>query len=823
MMHTKLIQKAFLTAILCSSTLLYSQAVGPRPAVPADLTVWLTGSPEDAVVDLSQGPGLMLMGGGSEVTKTFANRAFPRIPGGNIVVLRTTGSDGYNDYFFNEVIPSGPNKPSSVETLRVDSASKANSDYVAWVLSGAEMIWFAGGDQSSYTSNWRGTKVEQGMRDAWARGALLGGTSAGMAIGGEFIYDPGTQSSLTTANAAANPYHPSLIITPRLFDSPWMNNVITDTHFRNRNRMGRLMGMMAHLRQEGRATDALIGVAASESSGIYIDQNGLGTVDLNANGDAVYILEEQPTTARVQVVAGQVLKYSNLARYRLEDGDTYNFADGSTTVEAMNLSIDGTNPASVYSPTDPYAVVGGVVEPPLDGYVYYEFFTDTTATLAQLGFTVEDLSQGNTWAASTQSNRRVARINFNSTRVKDDWLFTPAFNVEAGTEYLLEFWAQAGGSGTRDDFDVWGGNFSTAATMTAGGELLLSYDDVGTSNAPPILSPFTASHTFTATTTGTYRIAWHARSPQDQNDIRIDDITVRSLGVIPLPQELLSPKDGEQTIFPESFLMLPKDAAVTTTTVRLSTSPFQLDQEASVVARLTNTYFADPGTLVPGEAYYARVDASNSAGTTEGSVILFSALTPAIKPGDLFLTQNFDLPYAFLSINPGYPQLPKGFTAIDGDGQISATGAVSSWFVSESTLVRSAPNALATRYNPNAVGNNDWVFFPTIKTSATHQTILELYARARSAEFPETVEFFVADPQQETSIVEDHEFLQSITVTSTTYEPFQVILPPNQTLRPALRYSSVNQSQVLVDDVMIALGEPLELPVTGDLWVFVEN
>lgn len=339
-----------------------AQVAGPRPTKPGNLTVFLTGDQADAVVDLSQGPGALLMGGSTEVTKAFRDRIFPRMPGGDIVVLRTNNSSAYNDYFYSQ-ITTGPNRPNSVETMVVNTRAKANSDYVEWVLATAEFIWMAGGDQSQYTDNWRGTKVEAQLRAAWQRGAFIGGTSAGMAVTSSFIYDPGSASSLTTASAAADPYNASMRITGDLIGINWLANSITDTHFKERDRMGRLMGMMAYLRQEGRADGALRAVAASEQCGIFIDRNGMGFVDTNTGRDAVYILEETPETARVQVAAGQPLVYTGVRRYRLPDGATFNFATGVASVPALTLSIDGRNSGDVYTPADPYIVAPEVPTP----------------------------------------------------------------------------------------------------------------------------------------------------------------------------------------------------------------------------------------------------------------------------------------------------------------------------------------------------------------------------------------------------------------------------------------------------------------------------
>jgi cyanophycinase len=514
----------FATFPLCS----HSAPLPTRPALPPGLVSYLSGTPQDTLLTIPEGPGIILMGGGTEVDAVFRDKAFPLMPAGNIVVLRTNNSDGYNSYLFDE-ITTGPNKPSSVETLVVDTRAKADTEYVAWALSAAEMIWFAGGDQSTYTSNWRNTRVQSELQAAYDRGAIIGGTSAGMAIMGELIYDPGTQSSLTTANIATDAYHPRLILSQRLLQSPWMNGVITDTHFRNRDRLGRLLGMMAYAREEARLGENILGVAASEASCIYVDANGLGTTFLGPTGDAVYIFEEQQTTTRDQVNSGAPLVYSNILRYRLLNGDTYNFANRSTSVPPLELSFDGRIAPAYYAPPNPYAPPDEIQEPPTGDFIYAEFFTNTTATLAQLGFTTQDLSGGNAWSASTRDNRRVARINFNSDLPKNDWLLTPSFALEAGRQYQIEFWVQGGGSRTLDDLDLWIGPGNTNTDLTTSGTLLLQLRGMGTANNPPTLTPTTPSLVHTATLSGLHRLAFHARSAADQNDIRLDEITVKLL------------------------------------------------------------------------------------------------------------------------------------------------------------------------------------------------------------------------------------------------------------------------------------------------------
>ena len=319
----------------------------PRPSKPSNLQNWISGDAEDAGVEPVGGPAMLLMGGNFDIDEAFVNRAYPVLNGGDVVVLRTSGSNGYNDYLYNLV--SGSLKPNSVETLLVDTVSKANSDYVEWVVRNAELIYFAGGDQSEYLNAWKGTRLESAVRSAYGRGAVVGGISAGLAIQGEHVYDPDGVTAVISSEVLANPYHPNVMFSHDFLQLPLMQGFITDTHFQQRDRMGRLLGFMARLRQDG-LTQQVIGLGIDEDSALFIDKNGMATAD----GDsAVYVIEESGSTSRDQVQPGQPLIYSNLRRTKLVAGQWFNFANSSHNGSAVNLSVDG-RLSTPFSPASPY-------------------------------------------------------------------------------------------------------------------------------------------------------------------------------------------------------------------------------------------------------------------------------------------------------------------------------------------------------------------------------------------------------------------------------------------------------------------------------------
>ena len=95
------------------------------------------------------------MGGASENDNAMA-WFLQQANGGDILVLRASGSDGYNDYLYEDLGVT----VNSVETIKFNSASAASDPYIHQRIQQAEGIWFAGGDQWDYVSYWRETAVD---------------------------------------------------------------------------------------------------------------------------------------------------------------------------------------------------------------------------------------------------------------------------------------------------------------------------------------------------------------------------------------------------------------------------------------------------------------------------------------------------------------------------------------------------------------------------------------------------------------------------------------------------------------------------------------
>lgn len=216
--------------------------------------------------------GVCLMGGATENDNAM-KWLLQKANGGDVVVLRSTGSNGYNNYLY-----SGLGIPvNSVETLVITSAAGAVNPYVLNKVANAEMIWFAGGDQFNYVSYFKDNALEDAINNHInVKNAPIGGTSAGMAILGQ-NYFSAQNGSVTSVQATSNPFHPNITLGINDFiDIPILNNVITDTHFDNPDRRGRLMTFLGRLKAI--STSNVYGIASNEYVAVCID--GLGNTQV---------------------------------------------------------------------------------------------------------------------------------------------------------------------------------------------------------------------------------------------------------------------------------------------------------------------------------------------------------------------------------------------------------------------------------------------------------------------------------------------------------------------------------------------------------------
>lgn len=223
----------------------------------------LIGDPTD--VQTKTQPGLLLSGGGGAVDAAM-QWLLERSGGGDFVVLRANTDTGFNKYIYNL------GKINSVESLLINSRELANNDTVVQIVRNAEALYIAGGQQWNYTQYWMGTPLNDAINYLINKKKVpVGGTSAGLAILGEYFYDA-KNGTIKSPDALENPFHPKLSINKGFIDSKWLTNLITDSHYSERNRQGRHVVMMAYIMEKYNIHSKGLGI--DEKTAVTIDENG---------------------------------------------------------------------------------------------------------------------------------------------------------------------------------------------------------------------------------------------------------------------------------------------------------------------------------------------------------------------------------------------------------------------------------------------------------------------------------------------------------------------------------------------------------------------
>lgn len=228
------------------------------------VSIWRVGSARDTLTKTQA--GFVLAGGGKDVDAAM-KWLLERSGGGDVVIIRASGSVGYNDYLFEL------HKVNSVETLLIDSHEKAMLPETGKIIRKAEALFIAGGDQWNYVKYWKDTEVSKALKFLIEEKKIpLGGTSAGCAVLTEFIFDA-QFDTVVSADALANPYTQAVSISKSFIAIPFLKNTIADQHYSQRTRQGRHIVFMARMMQDFKIKNPK-GIAADERTAVCIDEKG---------------------------------------------------------------------------------------------------------------------------------------------------------------------------------------------------------------------------------------------------------------------------------------------------------------------------------------------------------------------------------------------------------------------------------------------------------------------------------------------------------------------------------------------------------------------
>lgn len=260
-----------LATLTIVSALLAACGGDDAPAVPPSYEYFVLGQAKANVqTQAPTEPSVVIMGGGPDVDSAFRwmiERSGIRPgTGGRFVVIRASGTDAYNPYiYYGNEQDSTTGTPvaewvggaalglSSVETLVIPDREAANHPFVNEVVARAQAVFIAGGDQSDYINYWKGTALDATLNQLMQKNVPIGGTSAGLAVLGQFDF-AALRDTVTTAEALANPYNEFMTLDPDPLSLSGgflvpgaFKNTILDSHLDSRDRMGRLMTFVSRL------------------------------------------------------------------------------------------------------------------------------------------------------------------------------------------------------------------------------------------------------------------------------------------------------------------------------------------------------------------------------------------------------------------------------------------------------------------------------------------------------------------------------------------------------------------------------------------------
>jgi cyanophycinase len=272
------------------------------------------GSKDD--IQTKPAAGIAMMGGGSDLDEAF-RWLCQKGNGGDFLILRAAGNDDYNSYV------NGLCKLNSVATLIIPDEKTSRDPVVAKIIREAGVVFISGGDQGHYIRAWKGTPVQDAINADIAAGKPIGGTSAGLAVEGEFVYgalgDKPDDNDLTSNDVLPNPYFERVTLVRDFLNISQLRNLLTDSHFAKRDRMGRTLGFLARIMQDGWSQSPRE-IAIDEKSAVLVEPDGTATVV--GSGKGAYFL--RPTHAPDACKPGFPLTFEKISVYKISVGGHFN-------------------------------------------------------------------------------------------------------------------------------------------------------------------------------------------------------------------------------------------------------------------------------------------------------------------------------------------------------------------------------------------------------------------------------------------------------------------------------------------------------------------
>lgn len=202
----------------------------------------------------------------------------------------------------------------NVGVLNISSREEANDPDYCQRIREADAIIFTGGDQLRLSSIFGGTEIHRILLDKYQNESfVIAGTSAGAAASSKnMIYQGSSKDALLKGEVK---------ITGGL---GFIDDVIIDTHFVQRGRIGRLLYAAA-------SNPGILGIGLGEDTGLFISEG----YQMEAIGSGMVILVDGRNmidTNLTNVEMGQPVSIKNMTVHVMCDGDKYDLTKHSLEI-----------------------------------------------------------------------------------------------------------------------------------------------------------------------------------------------------------------------------------------------------------------------------------------------------------------------------------------------------------------------------------------------------------------------------------------------------------------------------------------------------------
>lgn len=208
----------------------------------------------------------------------------------------------------------------NVDVLYIENREHALDETSVERLKNADVVMFTGGDQLRLSSILGGTPFHQLLLDKYKNEDFIyAGTSAGAAAASNnMIYQGSSSEALLKGEVK---------ITSGL---GLMDDVVIDTHFVHRGRIGRLFQAVV-------GNPKVLGIGLGEDTGLLIT-NG---TQMEAIGSGLVILVDGRNikdTNLTQINLGEPISIKNLVVHVMSMGDFYDVSKHEMTIDAVKIS-----------------------------------------------------------------------------------------------------------------------------------------------------------------------------------------------------------------------------------------------------------------------------------------------------------------------------------------------------------------------------------------------------------------------------------------------------------------------------------------------------